>query len=89
MNEQLKIEAILFAAENPVSITELIALFQEFEQEITEGEIKELLDRIKEKYKSDDYPFELVRSGGGFQFLSKANYHEWISKFLHQNANKK
>ncbi|MEZ4917023.1 MAG: SMC-Scp complex subunit ScpB [Chitinophagales bacterium] len=89
MQSQLKIEAILFATENPVSIADLVALFQENEEEITEGEVKAYLDTIKEKYSTENYAFELVRSGGGFQFLSKAIYHEWISKFLHQNANKK
>lgn len=89
MNKQLQIEAILFTAENPVSIVEIFNTFASEELEISEEEIVLLLQNIKAKYKTDDFAFELVNSGGGYQFLTKADYHEWISKFLNQKANKK
>lgn len=91
MNDLLKIEALLFVAASPVSINEIIAAFEEEEEPTTLNEetILSYLATIKQKYADGNFPFELIVSGGGYQFLSKAEYHEWISKFLHQKANKK
>ena len=89
MNPKLQIEAILFTAENPVSVEEIYNTFTAFEIEQSEEDIIKILQEIKAKYKHEDFAFELVNSGGGFQFLTKADYHEWISKFLNQKANKK
>lgn len=89
MEELLQIEAIIFAAENPVSVDELLAFYEEQGSEITKEYIASVIDAIKEKFKGENYSFELVKSGGGYQFLSKADHHELISKFLNQKANKK
>jgi len=89
MNILLQIEAILFTSEHPVSVEELQLSFNENEQDVSEEDIKGYIEKIREKYASDDFAFEVVESGGGYQFLSKADYHEWISKFLNQKANKK
>jgi segregation and condensation protein B len=89
MNTRLQIEAVLFTAEHPVSVEELHLTFESNQQELTLEEVRTLIFDIKKKYDGDDFAFELVKSGGGYQFLSKAGYHEWISKFLNQKANKK
>lgn len=89
MKVLLQIEAILFTTEHPVKVQDLCNAFEDNEQEITEEEILANIKELKAKFSSDNYAFELVKTGGGYQFLSKAAYHEWISKFLHQKANKK
>lgn len=89
MNVLLQIEAVLFTSEHPVSVEELFNSFISNEQAVSEDEIIKCIEKITTKYKSDDFAFEVVKSGGGYQFLSKADYHEWISKFLNQKANKK
>jgi len=89
MNVRLQIEAVLFTAEHAVSLEDLHLTFESNEQELSLKEIEVHLKEIKKKFDSEDFAFELVNSGGGYQFLSKADYHEWISKFLNQKANKK
>lgn len=89
MNIILQIEVVFFTAENPVSVQELVDTFSDNEQDVSEEEIVAHIENIQKKYQSDDFAFELVNSGGGYQFLSKADYHEWIAKFLNQKANKK
>jgi segregation and condensation protein B len=89
MNVRLQIEAVLFTSEHAVSIEDLHLTFESNEQELSIEEVAAHLIEIKKKYARDDFAFELVKSGGGYQFLSKAEYHEWISKFLNQKANKK
>ncbi|MEJ6695264.1 MAG: SMC-Scp complex subunit ScpB [Chitinophagales bacterium] len=89
MNVLLQIEAILFAADHPVNVQEIFNAFVTNRQEVLEADILSNIKELKAKFNSDNYSFELRETGGGYQFLTKANYHEWISKFLHQKANKK
>jgi segregation and condensation protein B len=89
MNVLLQIEAILFAADHPVHVQEIFNAFVADGQEVLEEDILSNLKELKAKFNSDNYAFELRETGGGYRFLTKANYHEWISKFLHQKANKK
>lgn len=89
MSLQLQIEAILFAAEQPVSVLDLLNTFESMELETSEEMLLAELHKIKAKYKADDFVFELVKSGGGYSFLSKAEHHELIAKFLNQKTNKK
>mgnify|MGYP002630889862 CR=1 FL=1 len=89
MNVLLQIEAILFTTEHAVNMEDMFNAFAANDQEVSEEEILDCLKELKAKFVGEDFAFELVKSGGGYQFLSKADYHEWISKFLHQKANKK
>lgn len=89
MSLQLQIEAILFAAEQAVSVLDLYNTFASMDLETSEDEILNELNKIKTKYKGEEFVFELVKSGGGYSFLSKAEHHELIAKFLNQKANKK
>lgn len=89
MNILLQIEAVIFTTEHPVSMEEIYNAFAANQQEVSEDEILASLKELKAKFSSENFAFELVKTGGGYQFLSKAAYHEWIAKFLHQKANKK
>jgi segregation and condensation protein B len=91
MNSYIQhIEAIIFASAQPVSIGELQdALQKVFNLDEPLQELESLLNQLKEKYASDNFSFELVISGGGYQFLTKPNYHETVSIFLNQKDNKR
>ncbi len=89
-NKTLHIEAIIFTSKNAVSVKELIDFFKSTDSEIVEEEmVKECIEKIENKYKNIEFSFELKRVGGGYQFLSKADYHESISMFLNQKARRK
>lgn len=86
----LHIEAIIFASTQPVTIIELCNCFAQMdEMEIEEFEVKDALKRIAKKFKGADSSFELVQKGGGYQFLTKAAYHETVALFLNQKSKKK
>lgn len=87
---QVHIEAIVFASDQPVSIDELTAfIWKQYGMEIPQEELLSLLYISIEKYLSDIYPFELVTSGGGYQFRTKSQFHDTVSAFLQRNTVKK
>ncbi len=51
--------------------------------------IQEHVDALQTKYESDDYVFEIVKTGGGYQFLSKPYYHKPITTLLQHRAKRK
>lgn len=90
------IEALIFASDRPLTamdITELVNnAFGFMEDKITMEQIEASLDGIREKYNSEFYPFELRESGGGWQFLTKKEFHKTVAqlngdKFLKRLSN--
>lgn len=78
------IEALIFASEKPLSSLEVTDLlnnaFGFMEDKITLDQVEAAIDGIKEKYISEFYPFEVLQSGGGWQFLTKKEYHKTIAQ---------
>ena len=78
------IEALIFASEKPltsVEITELInSAFGFMEDKIEAGQIDAALEGIVEKYNSEFYPFDVRQSGGGWQFLTKKEFHKTVAQ---------
>ncbi|HAE35834.1 MAG: SMC-Scp complex subunit ScpB [Chitinophagales bacterium] len=84
------LEALIFSSEQPISVAELqTVLFTYSGEEVSLEAIQELVDQLKTKYDSDDYVFEILQSGGGYQFLSKPLYHKPISTLLQHRAKRK
>jgi segregation and condensation protein B len=90
------IESLIFASDKPLTsmeITELINnAFGFMEDKITLDQIQTAVDGIVEKYQTQFYPFEVRQSGGGWQFLTKKEYHKTIAqlngeKFLKRLSN--
>lgn len=89
-NKTLHIEAIIFTSKSAVSIKELLVFFETQKIEgIDENIVKECIQEIEDKYKGNNFSFELKEVGGGYQFLSKADFHDSISVFLNQKAKRK
>src|SRR5579863_837394 len=78
------IEALIFASDKPltaIEITELINnAFGFMEEKLTLEQIQTAIDGIVEKYASGFYPFEVRESGGGWQFLTKKDFHKTIAQ---------
>ena len=78
------IEALIFASDKPLTsmeITELINnAFGFMEEKLTLEQIQTSIDGIIEKYGSEFYPFEVRESGGGWQFLTKKDYHKTVAQ---------
>jgi len=78
------IEALIFASDKPLTsmeITELINnAFGFMEEKLTLEQILTSIDGIREKYASEFYPFEVRESGGGWQFLTKKDFHKTVAQ---------
>jgi segregation and condensation protein B len=78
------IEALIFASDKPLTsmeITELVNnAFGFMEEKLTLEQIQTSIDGIREKYASEFYPFEVRESGGGWQFLTKKDYHKTVAQ---------
>lgn len=78
------IEALIFASDKPltsVEITDLInSAFGFMEDKITAEQVDAALEGILEKYNSEFYPFDVRQSGGGWQFLTKKEYHKTVAQ---------
>lgn len=78
------IEALIFASDRPLTsmdLTELINnAFGFMEDKVTMDQVQTAIDGIVEKYQSEFYPFEMRESGGGWQFLTKKEYHKTVAQ---------
>ncbi len=50
------------------------------EDKVPLDQIEAAMDGIVEKYKSEFYPFEVLQSGGGWQFLTKKEFHKTVAQ---------
>ncbi len=78
------IEALIFASEKPLGISELTELINNamgfIEDRATADQVEAAVNAINEKYNSEFYAFEMVESGGGWQFLTKKEYHKTVAQ---------
>jgi len=78
------IEALIFASDKPLAINDLVELLNNamgfIEDRATPEQIEAAINAIKEKYGSEFYAFGLIESGGGWQFLTKQEYHKTIAQ---------
>ncbi|HEV7621885.1 MAG TPA: SMC-Scp complex subunit ScpB [Flavisolibacter sp.] len=78
------IESLIFASDKPLTsleITELInQAFSFMEDKIGADQVDAAIEGIVEKYATEFYPFEVRQSGGGWQFLTKKEYHKTVAQ---------
>jgi segregation and condensation protein B len=78
------IEALVFASDRPLTTLELTEYVNNalgfLDDRATMDQVEASLEGIVEKYAAEFYPFEVVQSGGGWQFLSKKEYHKTIAQ---------
>lgn len=90
------IEVLIFASEKPLTSLDIVELinntFGFLEERVTLDQVEAAIQGICEKYDSEFYPFEVRESGGGWQFLTKKDFHKTIAqlngdKFLKRLSN--
>lgn len=78
------IEALIFASDKPLPVPEIEEMLNKaiafIEDRATADQVNEAITAISEKYSSEFYAFEVVESGGGWQFLTKKEFHPTISQ---------
>ncbi len=78
------IEALIFASDKPLTNPELLELLNNalgfIEDRASMEQIEAAVEGIHEKYNAEFYAFELKQSGGGWQFLTKKEYHKTVAQ---------
>ena len=78
------IEALIFASDKPLSALDITDLlnnaFGFMEDKIPLDQVEASMEGIVEKYASEFYPFEVSQSGGGWQFLTKKEFHKTVAQ---------
>lgn len=84
------IQAIIFSSPIPVSLVDIQSTLQKtFEIEIIEETILNAIDDILSKFATDNFGFELKKTGGGYQFLSKSIYFRTINNYINTQQKKR
>jgi segregation and condensation protein B len=90
------IEALIFASDKPLTTHDIVELinnaFGFMEERISLEQVEAAVDGVQEKYNAEFYPFEVRESGGGWQFLTKKQFHQTVGqlngdKFLKRLSN--
>lgn len=78
------IEALIFTAERPLTTLELCDMVNNalgfIEDRASLDQTEAAIGAIREKYTAEFYPFEVRESGGGWQFLTKKEYHKTVAQ---------
>lgn len=78
------IEALIFASDRPLTNVELLEMLNNalgfIEDRATIEQVDAAVEGIREKYSAEFYAFEVKQSGGGWQFLTKKDYHKTVAQ---------
>lgn len=78
------IEALIFASDKPLTNLDLTELLNNalgfIDDRASMEQIEAGVEGISEKYSSEFYAFELKQSGGGWQFLTKKEFHKTVAQ---------
>jgi segregation and condensation protein B len=78
------IEALIFASDKPLINEEILELVNSalafIEDRATQEQVDAAIEGISEKYSTEFYAFELRQIGGGWQFLTKKEYHKTVAQ---------
>lgn len=84
------IESLIFTTDHSISLEEISGVLEEaFGLKFPDSEILKAINTLKERYSSEEFAFEMIEIGGGYQFLSKGIYHSTIGVFLRQTTRKR
>jgi segregation and condensation protein B len=78
------IEALIFVSDKPLTNEEILELVNSalafIEDRATQEQVDAAIEGISEKYNAEFYAFELRQIGGGWQFLTKKEYHKTVAQ---------
>ncbi len=83
-NHELKavVEALLFAAGDPVSLDSLVAVIDE----VKRPQLREVLTELQNEYRQSERGIDLYEVAGGFQLGTRADLAPWIKKMERSRA---
>jgi segregation and condensation protein B len=87
---QNHIEALIFCSPTPIKAVDIKACLSEmFGADVPEEDIINAIKRLEEKFQNEEFSFQLNKSAGGYQFLTKPAYQTSIGILLKQQSKKR
>lgn len=88
------IEALIFAADEPVTLKILDAIFNEPAENsqpprVPVEEIRNAIAELNEEYNQQHRAFRIIQVGGGFQFATRQEYAEWVGRLYKEKGKRK
>jgi segregation and condensation protein B len=76
------VEALIFASDKPLTSLEITEVLNNAfaDESILLDQVESAIEGITEKYSSEFYPFEMKQVGGGWQFLTKKDFHKTVAQ---------
>lgn len=87
---QNHIESLIFCSTDPIKAVEIKQCLNEmFEADVPEEDVNSAIEALLTKYESEEFPFQIFKIAGGFQFLTKPAYQSSIGILLKQKSKKR
>jgi len=84
------VEVIIFTSKQPVTKETICESLNSYTGKLLDiGLVEESLNSLRNKYSNNDFSFELVKIGGGYQFLSKSEFQNIIGTYLQLDGKKR
>jgi segregation and condensation protein B len=88
-------EALIFAAQEPLSITQIKAVYQgdflrnDSSRQVELETIRQIVADLNKEYEKADRPYRIVQIAGGYQFATLSVYAEWLGKLYKEQGRRK
>lgn len=85
------IEALIFAADEPISAEKIreIIVGNEEQIEISVEVVNQFVDKLNTRYDENGLSFRIEKIAEGYTFVTQQKFHYWLSVFQHENAYRK
>ncbi|MBI2619904.1 MAG: SMC-Scp complex subunit ScpB [Ignavibacteriales bacterium] len=88
------IEALIFAAGEPLTVRQIKAIYEEQtavgeERRLEQAEIQQIIGDLNQEYQKADKPYRIIAIAGGFQFATLKQYAEWIGRLSREQSRRK
>jgi segregation and condensation protein B len=89
------VEALIFAAQEPLSLSQMRSLYQDEQDRNDESKhvepetIRQIIADLNKEYTKQDRPYRIVQIAGGYQFATSTEYAEWLGKLYKEQGRRK
>ena len=89
------VEALIFAAQEPLSLNQIRAVYQgegvwkDESRSMDPETLRRLVSDLNKEYEKDNRPFRIVQIAGGYQFATLSVYAEWLGKLYKEQGRRK
>ena len=88
------IETLIFAADEPLTIKQIKAIYERQEpgteeRHIEQAEVQQIIDTLNKEYRKAERGYRIIAIAGGFQFATFQEYAEWIGRLYKEQGRRK